>query len=212
MTTPRKPTAREAWEAIDATSFQAEVDRVVGMSDDEVEAELLKDGFDPSDLVAPALPPAGKKALASPAAVQPVAASEGPAAGKSEAVGAKKAEPIQAEKTKAPIPLRRTRWQVLLVAATLSTVALALGGMGVVAIALRESDQKVAQSAKKAAAELRAKGFGACDRHEWQMCLSYLDQAKARDSEGDSATRVQQARAEAERALAPEQREREGGK
>jgi hypothetical protein len=45
-----KPTAREVWEGIDDTSFRAEVDRIIEMSDDEVEAELIKDGFDPAKL------------------------------------------------------------------------------------------------------------------------------------------------------------------
>jgi hypothetical protein len=50
MTARSKPTAREAWDAIDEASFRAEVDRVVAMTDEAVEAELLRDGFDPADL------------------------------------------------------------------------------------------------------------------------------------------------------------------
>lgn len=50
MTGRSKPTASEAWDAIDEASFRAEVDRVNAMSDAEVEAELVKDGFDPADL------------------------------------------------------------------------------------------------------------------------------------------------------------------
>ncbi|MDP9001597.1 MAG: hypothetical protein M3O46_15970 [Myxococcota bacterium] len=49
MTTPRKPTAREIWEAMDKTFFRAEVDRINGLSDQELEVELLKKGFRPED-------------------------------------------------------------------------------------------------------------------------------------------------------------------
>jgi hypothetical protein len=48
-----KPTAREVWEGIDETAYEEEVKRVLAMSDAEVEAELLKDGFDPAKLAAP---------------------------------------------------------------------------------------------------------------------------------------------------------------
>ncbi len=44
MTAPRKPTSVEVWKAIDDTAFKDEVDRVAAMSDQELEAELLKDG------------------------------------------------------------------------------------------------------------------------------------------------------------------------
>jgi hypothetical protein len=48
MTAPKKPSASEAWEAIDEAAFKAEVDRVVAMSDEDVEGELVKEGFDPA--------------------------------------------------------------------------------------------------------------------------------------------------------------------
>jgi hypothetical protein len=52
VTTPTKgkPTAREVWDAIDDESFKAEVEGIVAMSDAELEAELIKDGFDPAKL------------------------------------------------------------------------------------------------------------------------------------------------------------------
>jgi hypothetical protein len=50
VTAPRKPTSVEVWKAIDDAAFKDEVDRVAAMSDQELEAELLKDGFDPKDL------------------------------------------------------------------------------------------------------------------------------------------------------------------
>src|SRR5262249_7420862 len=53
-----KPSARDVWEGIDDESFKAEVERVIGMSDAEVEAELIRDGFDPAKLGAGAQQPA----------------------------------------------------------------------------------------------------------------------------------------------------------
>jgi hypothetical protein len=53
VTTPRKPTAREIWEAIEKGSVLDEVDRINGMSVEELKAELLKDGFRPEDFAPP---------------------------------------------------------------------------------------------------------------------------------------------------------------
>jgi hypothetical protein len=94
VTTRRKPTAREAWEAIDDAAFKAEVNRIVAMSDEEVEAELLKDGFDPADLAE------SEKAPSSQVIALPAKA-----------------------KTKTPTPIRRTRRAVLLAAATVGAMA-----------------------------------------------------------------------------------------
>jgi hypothetical protein len=53
VTTGRKRTAREVWEAIEEASFRDELDRILHMSAQELEAELLKDGFRPEELAAP---------------------------------------------------------------------------------------------------------------------------------------------------------------
>ena len=168
-----KPTAREVWEAIDDASFRAEVDRVAGMSDEELEAELLKDGFDPAEL-------AGH-----------------------EKARPERAGPLKA-KIGAPTPIRRTRWTVLLAAAMIVLVALAGGGVAIVASNWERGDTRDTHPPppKTHAEALRAQGLDACDRDEWKLCLQRLDEAKELDPKGDSAKRVQDARTAAEQALA----------
>jgi hypothetical protein len=73
VSAPEKKKAREVWEAIDETSFRAEVDRVNAMSDAEVEAELLKEGFDPADLGSSAGETASPPATTAPVRRLPLA-------------------------------------------------------------------------------------------------------------------------------------------
>jgi hypothetical protein len=185
VTTVRKPTAREAWEAIDEASFRAEVDRIVGMSDEELEAELLRDGFDPAEL-------------------------EGSEKTRREKATSEKARPEKTgpEKaiTTAPTPIRRTRRTVLLAAAAMIVLAALMGG-GVVFVAsnwehgdTRDTHPRPPESP---ADTLRRQGFDACDRHEWKLCLERLDEARELDPTGESDRRVQVARAAAEQALRP---------
>jgi hypothetical protein len=72
VTAPRKPTSVEVWKAIDDAALKDEVDRVAAMSDQELEAELLKDGFDPKDLESPKIETPESKSKPAPVRRLPV--------------------------------------------------------------------------------------------------------------------------------------------
>jgi DNA-directed RNA polymerase specialized sigma24 family protein len=99
----------------------------------------------------------------------------------------------------------KSRWAVELAAvAALAVLALALWAIwrgratpGPKDIALPEP----VPSPVEQATELRRVALGRCDAKDWKPCLDGLDRAKAIDPVGDEASRVQNARAAAGRAL-----------
>jgi hypothetical protein len=181
MSAPRKtskPTAAEAWEAIDETAFRAEVDHVLEMSDDEVEAELLKAGFDPAKL-------GSGEAAAREGAKPTTTGSTAEAPQGTPAVEAK------------PAPVRRlptrTRMAVWLAAATLPLL------VGAVA-AIMVPELPTATPAQHAA-KLRNEAQTECAKAHWGRCRDLLDQADQADPGGAADEKVRELRKETERGL-----------
>jgi hypothetical protein len=177
VSAPKKPTASEVWEAIDESSFRAEVDRVIGMSDAEVEAELLKDGFDPADLV----PSDGEKA----------------APGKPTGGGkdGQDADPNKSAPAKLA-PVRRLPVGRIASWAVAASVVLIVG-----TVAVMNRDQGVTRTAADRAAELREQAREACANAQWRTCLDRLDSADEIDHAGADDPSVKNVRHQAEQGL-----------
>ena len=182
MSAPKKPTAREVWEAIDETSFRAEVDRVNAMSDAEVEAELLKDGFDPADL---GLTANEKNEKAAPHA------TTGGGNGKEDHADANKVTPAKL----APVRRLPVAWRLAPLAAA-ATVAMAFGGR-----ALLTGTGGSTTSTTQHAAELREQARESCAKAQWRTCLDRLDEADEIDRPGADDPRVRDLRHQAEQGL-----------
>jgi hypothetical protein len=180
VSAPKKPTAREVWEAIDETSFRAEVDRVNAMSDAEVEAELLKDGFDPADLSLNA------NANAKPAPQ----ATTGGGNGKDEnAADANKTAPAKLAPVRRLPVVRIASWAVA------ASFVLLVGGV-VVRNALPPDD--VTRTPAEHAAKLREDARKACAKAQWRTCLDRLDEADKIDPDRAQDPEVRKLRLQAE--------------
>ncbi len=145
------------------------------MSDEEVEAELRKDGFDPAKL-------ASGEAHATD--------GEGASRGMPETAD----KPVAEAKVAKVTPLvRRMRTATWLAAAAFLLVA------GAVATMNREDH--VASSRAQQAAALRNDAKGECAKARWRACLDRLDQADRLNPEGAQAPAVKSLRKEAEEGL-----------
>lgn len=192
MKPPRKPTALEAWKAIDETSFRAEVDRIVGLSDQELEAELLKEGFDPADLAGPET--VVKRAI--------------------------QRFDEKAQRPAAPVrPRRSARLISWLAAAAFGLLAIVTAAERNVVIAwfrhepiapvpTREfsppKPPDLELTRQERANALRNEAYPACGRTAWTLCESKLDEAKALDPSGEQDPNVQTARREISLARHPD--------
>jgi hypothetical protein len=171
VSAPKKPTASEVWEAIDESSFRAEVDRVNAMSDAEVEAELLKDGFDPADLG----PSAGK-----------------PTGGGNDGQGADPNKPAPAKLA----PVRRLPVARIASWAVAASLVLIVG-----TVAVMNRDEGVTRTAADHAAALREQAREACAKAQWRTCLDRLDAADEIDRGGADDPSVKNLRHQAEQGL-----------
>lgn len=184
MKPPNKPTALEAWKAIEEGSFRAEVDRIVGLSDQELEAELLKEGFDRADLAGPET--VVKRAIQ-----------------RFDERARRRAAPVR--------PVRSARLISWLAAAAFGLLAVvtAVERNGIIAwfrhepiapVPSREfSPPKVPDlelARQERAKALRDEAYPACGRAAWTLCESKLDEAKALDPSGEQDPNVQTARRE----------------
>jgi hypothetical protein len=184
-----KPTAAEAWEAIDETAFRAEVDHVLEMSDDEVEAELLKAGFDPATLGSgEAGAGEGAKATTTTPTTETATATTGTTAETSKATPPAESKPAPVRR----LPTR-TRIAALLAAATLPLL------VGAVA-AIMVPDLPTATPADHAAT-LRKEAQEECAEARWGSCLDLLDQADRVHPEGAGDAKVKELRRQAKQGL-----------
>jgi hypothetical protein len=172
MTAGKKRTAAQAWDALEQMATDDEVDRVLSLSDEELDAELAKGGADPQKVRA-----------------------------HGEALAARMVEKgRRVEEDKAPPRLVRVRWVAWLAAAAVSgsaaTFAVVSANPGLVA-----QPPSLQPHPAPSPAELRDEGLTACDHHDWALCLELLDRAKALDPQGDTTPHIQDARSSAHKAL-----------
>lgn len=98
----------------------------------------------------------------------------------------------------------RARWALVAAALVVATiVVLALRGRDDDRTAKPEPTPSTTPDPIARARELRERALSACERHEWTLCLKGLDDAAALDPAGDTTQVVRDARAAAQKALAP---------
>jgi hypothetical protein len=217
MTAPRKPGARDVWKAIDDAGFEEEVGQVAAMRDEEIEAELLKAGFEEKDFGGGGAERAGAGASmgasagagadtgtgtgagADTAADTGTGADTGAVAGADSGAGAPSEEKRRddwregekrqpARKVRHPL---RTRVAVWLSAATLA--------VGVIALFVTADPIARNPSPEHAnGAALRGQAKEACARAEWRTCLDRLDEADRVDPRGAGEAAFLELRKQAE--------------
>jgi hypothetical protein len=187
----KKRTPEEAWKALETMSVDDEVDRALGLSDAELDAELAAGGLDPKrvrergnalgEQLEQRIEEKAKARAKATNAQTPV--SHEPPSEPAGTAGGADAPPKV-------VPFRRARWVALLAAA--------LGGGAVVAMS---GGGLPTRSALDRANELRASASKACAAGQWRACLDALDQAKGLDPDGDRTDAVREERRAAQSAL-----------
>ena len=185
-----KPTAAQVWRQIVDEAGEDEIDAVLSLSQDQVDAELAGAGFDVKaekakaerfleDLVSGAL----DESLgfdAPPAAAAPAPAS---------------ATVTVARSPELPAPWHRRRPRTALALLTAATAAAAASGTYVVTRQEPVAHPPPAlESDRVAASEWRGKAFAACDAKDFEACLADLAIARALDPAGDEPPLVQRTR------------------
>jgi hypothetical protein len=171
-----KKTPEEAWDALEQMRVDDEVDRVLGLSEAQLDAELKDAGADPAKVRARG-EAIGRELDAKRAATK-----------KHVNGGAGKDVPAKPEKGPSGLRRRWIAWGVPAVAAA-----------GWLAFQLTSRPPLVAHPAPTAA-ELRDEGLAACTRSDFTECAKKLDEAKELDPDGERAPRIVKAREDIARA------------
>jgi hypothetical protein len=181
----------QAWKTLEKMSVDDEVDRVLGLSDAELDAELAAGGVDPkrvrergNELGEQLAQRSAEKAKAQTETTNGrAAAPTGPQGESVRPAGGTDARPKV-------VPFRRARWVALMAAA--------LGGGAVVVMT---GVPGVTTSTLERAHQLRASATKACAVSQWRECLDALNQAKELDPDGDQTDVVREERRIANLAL-----------
>jgi hypothetical protein len=179
----RKRTPEEVLEAIEEADAADEAERILALSDEEIDRELVEAGFDPEELRAQ-----GRELGEKLERQMDARKAEGAKAG-AMVDGAHGAQVVELSEAP-PRRAKRARWVVLLAAAL---AAIAVGLVPAVSMV----GQGRPSSAERAAA-LRQRATRECAEKKWQECLGDLDAAKRLDPAGeDDSIRRERVRAEA---------------
>jgi hypothetical protein len=179
----RKRTPEEILDTIEESDQADEVDRILGLSDAQLDHELAEAGFDPEQVRARGREIGERLTREADATGTPGAG--GPAG--------------EASVTKLPGPRRmsiRLRWGLTLAAALAAGVAAVALTPGATPVAAHRPSSV---DADKAAA-LRDKAATECAAKNWKACLEDLDAAKALDPRGEDDS-IRRERLAAEAAL-----------
>jgi hypothetical protein len=180
-----KPTPEEVLRAIEDSELDEESDRIAKMTPEEIRRDLQDAGFDLAEVHAKA-----------------DALHERMQRGSIEA----RVKELETEGRKRSLRPGKRRRPIVLWVAAAATVA--VGGGGVIYAVVRGTPQAPSTPPEVptttappvdlvAAAELRRKGYAACDAQLWRECLARLDEAKRVDPAGDTAPDVLVARQKA---------------
>jgi hypothetical protein len=200
MTKP-KLTDKELWDALDEATSEAEIERIVALTPEQVREELVALGEDPAVIAAEAdaffatldQRIAAAKDAAEPADAPLPADAPVPAAAPVPADAPVPAAPCAPEAAPARArvaPLWRR--PAVVVTAGVAGVALAAGVLFYI-----QSQPDLVGSAPpeppraERALHMRQAANAACEQHDWKSCLDDLDEARTLDPDGDSAVEVQ---------------------
>jgi hypothetical protein len=194
--------ALDAWDEDNA--IDAEMERVLAMTPEQVENDLRTAGIDVEAERTKAREWREKAARGEIPAIiarraQPEAAATPAAADRVEQPPSEPASGLPAKPAGNVVKMRmsaRTRWAALLAAATL---ALLVGALLMPAADMAGGGRHSFRQGE--AAELRRNAVDACNAQRWDACLRNFDLARDRDPDGDKDPLVQEYRQRAERAL-----------
>jgi hypothetical protein len=183
MSRNAKPTREELFELLEEQAADDEAERILALSNEELDAELRAEGFDPAAVRRKGAE-IGERAMRAGGATQGL--TEGP--------GWVSAQPPPSTASSAGL-----RWAWL---ASAALVAVFVGAVPVVVarlakpheLAMRmDASPSATSSAAQSPQEVRERGLAACDQHRWQECLDGLGAARGLDPAGDKDARVQAA-------------------
>jgi len=182
MTGSKKRSPAEAWDALEKMADDEEVERVLALSDEELDKELADAGFDPEKVRAQGQALGERLARESAPAIAPALATGAAVV------------PIR--------PRRSTTMRVFtLMAATLSVLVVLVGVLPRVHDWLHPPVDVGAGQKPTPAQAMREKAFLACDAQRYAECLRLLDDARATDPGGDRMPQVEEYRQRAESGL-----------
>jgi hypothetical protein len=198
MSPPDKPDHARGWLYIEKLLGEEEEERIKGLTEAELRAELKPAGpdsgeeWDADELMAMAEAELAKKAppavLAAPDAPPPALAPPAPAP----------PETPSPEKVAKVIPIRRPWATALgLLVATFFIVCIFKMSIGPDPVATAPTDRQIAEGDRDLA-------LASCALKEWAACKRYLDEAARLDPKGESEPRVVTARGEIANAAAAE--------
>jgi hypothetical protein len=192
-----KRSASETLRAIEESAYADDAERILGLSDEELDRELAEEGFDPKAVRARGAELAAKLGIAVPEEARAVGAAIAPVA------AVVLAHPVDIARARR---LRRGMW---LAAAAIVAVAVLVAVPAVVTtIAKRDvirpdRVEASAETNEMRAAVLRRDAVRACDEERWVRCERELDEAKALDPAGEASAEVKKARRAIQDVLAP---------
>jgi hypothetical protein len=179
MSTGRKLPPHKAWDAVEKMALEEEAERVAALGDEELDAELRREGLDPKAVRVRGEALAARLKAKAPAPVVPL--------------------PVAAS--------ARRRWVVLLAAAAIAIVPLAIFVPMVVLPIVRGGDigpdRDASPSPQQRAAWMRRDALRACAELRWTECERGLDEAKPLDPAGENRQDVREARQSIDEALRP---------
>jgi hypothetical protein len=163
MVTPKKRTPAEAWDALENMAFDDEVDRVLALSDEQLDAELKESGLDPQR-------------------VRERGQALGEKLHSEQKSSAPPARPVPPPPRARVFVMKRVRWVAALAAALSAAGIAVMNGPAPVGhpYAPSKADLEKAQ-------ELRTRATPECVAAQWQACLDGLNAAHALDPNGESA-------------------------
>jgi hypothetical protein len=179
MVTPKRRTPAETWDALENMAFDDEVDRVLALSEEQLDEELKESGLDPQRVrergraLGEQLRSEHKSSVADERPAPPP-----PRAHLLPREGVDESPPPRA---RVRIP-KRVRWVAALAAALSATGIAMMSGPVLVghSHAPSKADLEKAQ-------ELRTRAMPECVAGHWQGCLDGLNAADALDPDGESA-------------------------
>lgn len=183
MSRNTKPTPEELFDLLEEQAADAEAKRILALSDEELDAELRAEGFDPAAVRRKGAE-IGERAMRAGGATQGL--TEGPGW-------------VSAQPPPSTVSSGGLRWAWLAPAALVAVFVAALAGvvsqlakphelaMGV------DASPSATGSAAQASQQVRERGLAACDQRRWQECLDGLGAARDLDPAGDKDARVQAA-------------------
>jgi hypothetical protein len=162
MVTLKKRTPAQAWDALENMAFDDEVDRVLALSDEQLDAELKESGLDPQR-------------------VRERGQALGEQLRSEHKSSVADARPVPAPPRARVLVTKRVRWVAALAAALSATGIAMMSGPVLVghSHAPSKADLEKAQ-------ELRTRAMPECVAGHWQACLDGLNAAHALDPDGES--------------------------